>query len=254
MLMLISPAKTLDFEPLKKSVGKTSVPDFLDQSAALIEILRQFSPQQIAELMGLSDKLAYLNFERFQSWQQQMTVPDAKPSLFAFMGDVYEGIDAQTLTDENCLYLNESLRILSGLYGLLRPLDLMRPYRLEMGTKLKNSAGKDLYDFWGDQLATAINALDAGEIVNLASNEYFKSVQAKRLKARVITPVFEDWSAGKYKIVSFYAKRARGLMVRWAAERQVTKPEQLKDFDREGYGFIPESSDEDRWIFRRKRV
>lgn len=251
MLMLISPAKTLD-TTTPPVIADHSMPDFLDRSAELVAILREKSPQDIAELMGLSDKLALLNFERFQSWHPVFSPVEAKQAVLMFMGDVYEGLDAASLTSAQFAYLGQHLRILSGLYGLLRPLDLMLPYRLEMGTALPNAHGKDLYAFWGDTLAQAINQLNPGVVVNLASNEYFKAVNAKKLACPVITPVFEDWSGGKYKIVSFYAKRARGLMVRWAALHGVTAPEQLKDFDLEGYAFDAAASDETTWRMRRK--
>lgn len=251
MLMLISPAKTLDYTA-PAPVARYSQPDFLPQSQALIETLRKLAPHDIAELMGLSDKLAQLNFERFQSWQPQFASPAAKQAVFAFMGDVYEGLDAASLDSAGLDYLSGHLRILSGLYGVLRPLDLMLPYRLEMGTKLVNPVGKDLYAFWGDALVNAINALNAGEIVNLASNEYFKAVPQQKLQGTLITPVFEDWSGGKYKIVSFYAKRARGLMVRWAALNRASKAEALKGFDMEGYAFDAAASDGPIWRFRRQ--
>lgn len=253
MLMLISPAKRLD-TTTPPVVPDFTQADFLDRSAELIAVMRQKSPQEIAELMGLSDKLALLNFERFQSWQPDFGLPEAKQAVLMFMGDVYEGLDAASLSPAQFDYLCGHLRILSGLYGLLRPLDLMLPYRLEMGTALPNPRGKDLYAFWGDALTEAINELNPGVIVNLASNEYFKAVNLKRLTCPVITPVFEDWSGGKYKIVSFYAKRARGLMVRWAALNGVTDPQDLKSFDLEGYAFDASVSDKDRWVIRRKLV
>ena len=253
MLMLISPAKTLD-STTPPVIADHSMPDFLERSAELIAVLREKSPQDIAELMGLSDKLALLNFERFQSWKTGFTPAEAKQAVLMFMGDVYEGLDAASLSPAQFDYLGQHLRILSGLYGLLRPLDLMQPYRLEMGTRLANPRGKDLYAFWGNTLTDAINALDPGVVVNLASNEYFRAVNAKKLACPVITPVFEDWSAGKYRIVSFYAKRARGLMVRWAALNAVSDPERLKDFDLEGYAFDPAASDDTTWIMRRKNA
>ena len=250
MLMLISPAKTLN-TTTPPPVSEYSLPDFLDDSAELIAILKQKAPQDIAELMGLSDKLAALNFERYQNWTADFTPQNAKQALFMFMGDVYEGLDAANLNTNQTRYLNQHLRILSGLYGLLRPLDLMQPYRLEMGTALPNLRGKDLYTFWANKLNQTINTLQPKVLVNLASNEYFKAVNAKKLACPVITPVFEDWSGGKYKIVSFYAKRARGLMVRWAATYGVSEPQQLKAFDLEGYGFDAAGSDETTWRFRR---
>lgn len=253
MLMLISPAKRLD-TTTPPVIAEHSRADFLDRSAELVALMRQQSPQQIAELMGLSDKLALLNFERFQSWHPEFTLPEAKQAVLMFMGDVYEGLDAASLDPKQFAYLSNHLRILSGLYGLLRPLDLMLPYRLEMGTHLPNTRGKDLYAFWGDTLTEKINELNPQVIVNLASNEYFKVLNLRKLTSPVITPVFEDWSAGKYKIVSFHAKRARGLMVRWAALNGVTEPEQLKHFDLEGYAFNAEASDSQHWVMRRKPV
>lgn len=251
MLMLISPAKTLD-TTTPPPVSDYSQPDFLDRSSELVEILRKKAPHELAELMGLSDKLARLNYERYQSWTADFTLQNAKQALFMFMGDVYEGLDAASLDPGRIAYLNRHLCILSGLYGLLRPLDLMQPYRLEMGTGLVNPRGKDLYAFWGNTLLEAINAQQPDSVVNLASNEYFKAIPAKALQPRVITPVFEDWSNGKYRIVSFYAKRARGLMVRWASLDGVTDPEKLKCFDLEGYGYDKDASDENRWVFRRR--
>ena len=253
MLMLISPAKTLDYAH-PAALAEYSQPSFTAHSAELIAVLKQKSPQQIAELMGISDKLAVLNYERFQSWSTTFTLDNAKQALYAFMGDVYEGLDAQQLNYEQVRYLDQHLRILSGLYGLLKPLDLMQPYRLEMGTALTNPRGKDLYAFWGNILTDSLNQLQPDVIVNLASNEYFKSIKTKSLSCPVITPVFEDWSSGKYKIVSFYAKRARGLMVRWAALNSVTEVEQLKEFNLEGYCFDAEASEPHIWRMRRKNT
>ena len=251
MLMLISPAKTLD-TTTPPAIADCTIPDFLDRSSELVAILRQQSPQQLAELMSLSDKLAWLNFERWQGWQLPFTPDNAKQAVLQFMGDVYEGLDAASLNPQQFDYLASHLRILSGLYGLLRPLDLMQPYRLEMGTALPNPRGKNLYAFWGDALTDAVNALNPGVVVNLASNEYFKVINPKKLACPVITPVFEDWSGGKFKIVSFYAKEARGLMVRWAALNAVSDPQQLKDFDLEGYRFDAAASDEKHWRMRRR--
>jgi cytoplasmic iron level regulating protein YaaA (DUF328/UPF0246 family) len=251
MLMLISPAKTLDTSsPLP--AHQVSRPDFLALSAELAALLQQKSPQELAELMGLSDKLATLNFQRYQDWTVDFTSQNARPALYTFMGDVYEGLDAASLAPAQITYLDQHLRILSGLYGLLRPLDLLQPYRLEMGTALENSRGRDLYAFWGSLLTEAIRSLQPPAVVNLASNEYFKAIQPAKLDCPVITPVFEDWSGGKYRIVSFYAKRARGLMVRWAALHAVIDPMKLKDFDLEGYSFDEKSSAGGILRFRRR--
>ena len=252
MLMVISPAKTLDFDTPAPSPQHTQ-PDFLDHSVALVRVLREQSPADIANLMSISDALATLNVGRFHDWQPVFTPDNAKQAVFAFMGDVYEGLDAATLNDSERDYLQQHLRILSGLYGLLRPLDLMQPYRLEMGTRLANPRGKNLYEFWGEIITDALNAKLAAApvLVNLASDEYFKSVKPKKLKATIITPVFQDLKNGQYKIISFYAKRARGLMARWATQHHISDAEQLKNFDSEGYAFVAEASDATTWVFRR---
>ena len=255
MLIVLSPAKTLDFEsPIK--VNKTTEPDFIPRSAELISTLRTMPPAQIGSLMSISDSLAQLNVARYASWSKKFTPDNSRPAVLAFDGDVYEGLDARSLNARQLDWAQKHLRILSGLYGLLRPLDLMQPYRLEMGTRLETKRGKDLYAFWGDQITEALNesltVAKAQALVNLASEEYFKSVKPAKLDRPVITPVFEEWKGGGYKIVSFFAKRARGLMARYAIEHKLTKPEQLKDFDSEGYAFDAKASNESRWIFRRR--
>jgi cytoplasmic iron level regulating protein YaaA (DUF328/UPF0246 family) len=255
MLIVLSPAKTLDFEsPIK--VNKTTEPDFIARSAELISTLRTMPPAQIGSLMSISDNLAQLNVARYASWSKKFTPDNSRPAMLAFDGDVYEGLDARSLSARQLDWAQKHLRILSGLYGLLRPLDLMQPYRLEMGTRLATKRGKDLYAFWGDQITEALNdsltVAKAEALVNLASEEYFKSVKPAKLDRPVITPVFEEWKGGGYKIVSFFAKRARGLMARYAIEHKLTKPEQLKDFNSEGYGFDAKASNEARWIFRRR--
>jgi cytoplasmic iron level regulating protein YaaA (DUF328/UPF0246 family) len=213
-------------------------------------------PAQIGSLMSISDSLAQLNVARYASWSKKFTPDNSRPAMLAFDGDVYEGLDARSLSARQLDWAQKHLRILSGLYGLLRPLDLMQPYRLEMGTRLATKRGKDLYAFWGDQITEALNesltVAKAQALVNLASEEYFKSVKPAKLDRPVITPVFEEWKGGGYKIVSFFAKRARGLMARYAIEHKLTKPEQLKDFDSEGYAFDAKASNEARWIFRRR--
>jgi hypothetical protein len=257
MLMVISPAKTLDFELPAPSTQHT-LPDLLNHSAELIALMRHYSPSDLAVLMSISDKLAVLNTGRFHHWHTPFGIHNAKQALYAFRGDVYEGLDADTLPTERIDWLQQHLRILSGLYGCLRPLDLMQPYRLEMGIRLSNPRGKDLYAFWGDIITTHLNAAQDGVhtpvLINLASGEYFKAVKARHLKARVITPVFQEEKNGQFKIVSFQAKRARGLMVRWAALHAVDDPEQLKAFDSEGYGFDSADSSADTWYFRRKNT
>ncbi len=255
MLMLLSPAKTLDYaSPLPTQAH--SLPDFIPRSAELIALLREMSPAKVATLMQISDPLARLNAERYASWSKKFNFDNARQALLAFNGDVYEGLDAQSLNATQLAWAQDHLRILSGLYGVLRPLDLMQPYRLEMGTRMANKRGKDLYAFWGSQVTDAINATlsahQSAALVNLASEEYFKVVDEDMLSVPVIHPVFEDWKGGKYKIISFYAKRARGLMARYAIDKKVSKPLQLKKFDREGYAFDPEVSDASRWVFRRR--
>lgn len=254
MLMVISPAKTLDFETPAHCQNPTQ-PDFLAHSAELIHTLREKSPAQLAELMSISDALAQLNVGRYHDWHLPFNPQNAKPALLAFMGDVYEGLDAASLSPAQLDWLQQHLRILSGLYGSLRPLDLIQPYRLEMGSRLANPRGKDLYAFWGDliqqNLQSTLDQERPATLVNLASAEYFKSVRSKQLNARVITPVFQERKNGQYKIVSFHAKRARGLMVRWAVLHAREEVEQLKKFDTEGYRFDPAASDSNNWIFRR---
>ena len=254
MLSVISPAKTLDFEtPATSAIH--SQPDFLDASQELIDILRDYSPQQLSELMRISDKLAGLNAARFGEWQPPFTPANAKPAAQAFQGDVYVGLEAASFSDDDNAFAQRHLRILSGLYGLLRPLDLIQPYRLEMGTRLPNPAGKDLYAFWRDTLTPALDQTIAESgskvLVNLASNEYFKSIDTKRLDARIITPVFKDEKNGQFKIISFYAKKARGLMAAWMIRERLNDPEALTQFDVAGYVFNPALSDGDTLVFTR---
>lgn len=252
MLIVISPAKTLDYETTPVT-DVHSQPDFLNHSAELIEQLRTLSVQDVAELMKLSDKLSSLNVARFESWTPEFTTDNAKQALLAFKGDVYAGMDAETFSAEDFEFAQDHLRILSGLYGLLKPLDLMQPYRLEMGTKLANGRGKDLYQFWGNIITDTLNEQLVSEqvLINLASNEYFKATKAKNISARIITPVFKDWKNGQYKMISFYAKKARGLMSRYIIQNKLENPEQLKDFDLDGYRFADSMSEGDTWTFIR---
>lgn len=257
MLILLSPAKSLDYKT-PPHVPTFTQPAFLERSQTLIEQLRALSPADIAQLMDLSDPLALLNFNRYADWSLPFTPENAKQAVLAFDGDVYDGLAAKTLSAADLDFAQQHVRILSGLYGILKPLDLMQPYRLEMGTKFKNAVGKDLYAFWGETLLDAINAeLDAMPrpvAVNLASEEYFKAAVGRKFKGRLIQPVFEDWKNGKYKIISFYAKRARGLMTRYAVLKRLTDPEGLKEFDSDGYAFAPEASDDRSWVFRRREA
>lgn len=255
MLLVISPAKNLDYETPAKTKQK-SEPDFLDDAQALIEELRDLAPQDISKLMSISDKLGVLNYDRYQQWSTPFTEDNAKQAMLAFNGDVYTGLDAENFKADDFKFAQKHLRILSGLYGLLRPLDLMQAYRLEMGTKFENQRGKNLYEFWGDIITDALNkqlkTLKSDVLVNLASNEYFKSVKPKNLNAEIITPVFKDWKGDKYKIISFYAKKARGLMCQYAVKNRITDAEKLKGFDLEGYAYNEGMSSAKEWVFTRQ--
>ena len=255
MLFLLSPAKSLDYDTPAGDVPHT-LPAFVPQAAELIEVLRPYSPQQIAELMDLSDALSVLNVARYEAWSPKFTAKNAKQAVLAFNGDVYEGLQARSLSAEDLEWAQRHVAILSGLYGVLRPLDRMQPYRLEMGTRLATTAGNTLYQYWGSQIAEYLNTQLRSDttpvIVNLASQEYFKAVDRKALKARVIECVFEDWKGGAYKIISFHAKRARGLMARYAITHRATTPHQLEGFDLEGYAYDKLASEPERLVFRRK--
>jgi len=254
MITVISPAKSMDFEsPL--TITKSTQPQFLKQSIALVSQLKKLPPHGIASLMKLSDKLALLNFDRYQSFTTPFTSNNARQALLAFKGDVYQGLDAETLTSADLKFAQQHLRILSGLYGVLKPLDLIQAYRLEMGTKFENREGKNLYAFWGVQLTDHLDEELAGEkhpiLVNLASNEYFKAVKANKLSCRVVTPVFKDRKNGQYKIISFYAKRARGLMSRFIIQNRIDNPDDLKDFHLGGYYFDQTASSTEQLTFLR---
>lgn len=256
MLFLLSPAKSLDYDtPLPADLPHTQ-PQFVPDATRLIAVLREKSPQDIASLMSISDPLAALNVARYGAWQPRFTAANSRQAVMAFNGDVYEGLQAQTLSRDELDWAQQHLAILSGLYGVLRPLDRMQPYRLEMGTRLATDAGANLYQFWGARIAEHLNQRLAADttpvVVNLASQEYFKSVDRKVLKARVIDCVFEDYKGGQYKIISFHAKRARGLMARHAIRQRVTTPRQLEGFDLEGYAFHPAGSTPERLVFRRR--
>ena len=256
MLAVISPAKRLDFSS-DATTAKHSLPAFLKESKRLIDVLREKSPTDIAKLMGLSTELADLNYKRYGEWHTPFTPDNARQAALAFSGDVYQGLDARTLTERDWTWAQKHLRILSGLYGLLKPLDLIQPYRLEMGTRLDNPRGEDLYAFWGTRLTKALNLAVAEQrqpiIVNLASNEYWEAVETSALDARVITPVFKDLKNGRYKFLSFYAKKARGLMARYLIDNRVSSLKALKDFDVAGYYFCEAQSRGDTWVFLRDR-
>ena len=258
MLFLLSPAKSLDYDtPVPPDVAALATrPAFVDEAATLIELLREKTPAQIASLMDLSDDLARLNVGRYAAWSRRFTPGNSRPSVLAFNGDVYEGLQAGTLTVDDLAWAQQHVVILSGLYGVLRPLDKLQPYRLEMGTRLTHAGGPDLYSYWGDTLAAWLNRRQAGGaapvIVNLASQEYFRAARRPKLKARVIDCVFEEWHGGQWKIISFHAKRARGLMARHAITRRLREPEGLAAFAAEGYALAAGASDPDRLVFRRR--
>jgi len=256
MLIVVSPAKNLDYEsPL--ATAQFTQPNLLEHSQALIDVCKKLSPADISSLMGVSDKIAGLNAARFGQWEQPFTSENARQAVLAFNGDVYTGLDASSFSEEDFAFSQSHLCILSGLYGLLKPLDLMQPYRLEMGTKLANSRGDNLYQFWGDIITNELNSalLAQGDdiLINLASTEYFKSVKKKQLKATVITPSFKDWKNGQYKMISFFAKKARGLMARYIIQNQITQIEQLKLFDVAGYTYSDELSKGNDIVFTRRQ-
>ena len=254
MLVVISPAKTLDLQTPPHTQRFTQ-PQHLEDAEVLIEQLQQLSPDDIAQLMKLSDKLAALNVARFGSWQTPFTLDNAKQAFLTFRGDVYTGLDADSLSEDDLNFAQDHIRMLSGLYGLLRPLDLMQAYRLEMGTKLVNARGKDLYAFWGQKITDWVNEALATQtsptLINLASNEYFSAIKRTKINGRIIDIDFKDAKNGQYKIISFYAKKARGLMTRYIIDQRLDNPEAIKAFDTAGYYFSPEQSSENKWIFLR---
>ena len=257
MLIVLSPAKTLDYETPPQT-RKATQPALLARSAQLVEDARKLSPDAIGSLMGISDNLAELNHERFMNWGGPFTLDNAKQSVLAFKGDVYTGLDADTMKVADLDYAQKHLRILSGLYGILRPLDLMQPYRLEMGLKFENSGGRNLYEFWGDDITAALNkqlkSLHSEVLVNLASNEYFKSVRPGELTADIITPVFKDRKNGQYKVISFFAKKARGQMARYAIDKRLQKASDLKKFKGDGYRYNAGESTAREWVFTREEA
>jgi len=257
MLFVVSPAKNLDYEsPLATNLY--SQPELLEHAQELVERCVQLTPADLSSLMGISDKLAGLNAARFGEWSQPFSPENARPAVLAFNGDVYTGLDAASLDDNGFEFAQQHMRILSGLYGILKPLDLMQAYRLEMGTKLDNNRGKNLYEFWGELITNHLNDALATQgddvLINLASNEYFKSVKKKSLNATIITPAFKDWKNGQYKMISFFAKKARGLMARYIIDNQVSNVEQLKAFNYGGYEYNSELSKNNEWVFTRKEA
>ena len=256
MLIVISPAKTLDFET-PASVSKYTQSAHLASSEKLIDVLTTQSPDNIEKLMKISPKLAELNVERYHQWSRPFKPSNAKQAILAFKGDVYGGMQAEKFTSQEIEYAQDHLRVLSGLYGVLRPLDLIQPYRLEMGIKLANPGGDNLYQFWGDTITKAINkqlkAIDSEILLNLASNEYFKSIQPKEVKAEVVAPVFKDWKNGEYKLISFFAKKARGSMSAWVIKNQIEDIASLKKFHSDGYRYSAKESTPQKPVFLRKQ-
>lgn len=250
MLVVISPAKKLDYSSSVEA-PLLSQPALLDHAQELSQGLKKLAPQDVSSLMHLSDKLGTLNYERFQEWQTPFNADNARAAVLAFKGDVYLGLDADNMSAADLHWAQDHLRILSGLYGVLRPLDLMQAYRLEMGTKFATPRGKDLYQFWGDIITGELNQLDSSVLVNLASNEYFKAVRKKDITARIVTPVFMDMKDDKYKIISFYAKKARGMMSRYIIQNRITEIEQINQFDSDGYRYNAALSEADAPVFLR---
>lgn len=254
MLIVISPAKTLDYQS-DIPTNRYTQPELLEHSQQLIGIARKLSAPQISTLMSISDKLASLNATRFHDWHPDFTPQNARQAILAFKGDVYTGLKAEEFSEADFDFAQRHLRMLSGLYGVMRPLDLMQPYRLEMGIRLENPKGKDLYQFWGDTITDKLNQTLASQgdniLINLASDEYFKSVKPKKLQAEIIKPVFLDEKNGKFKVISFYAKKARGLMSRYIIENRLTKPEQLTAFNTDGYFFDEAASSQNDLVFKR---
>ncbi|WP_077341466.1 peroxide stress protein YaaA [Pseudocolwellia agarivorans] len=257
MLIVVSPAKKLDFET-PSPTSKFTQSNLLEHSQELINRCVQLTPADLSSLMGISDQLAGLNAARFGEWSLPFTTDNAKQAVLAFSGDVYTGLQAYDFDDKSFDFAQQHLRILSGLYGLLKPLDLVQAYRLEMGTKLDNDRGANLYQFWGDiithNLNTALEEQGDDVLINLASNEYFKSVKKKSLKATIVTPAFKDWKNGQYKMISFYAKKARGLMANYIIENKISQLDDLKNFNSAGYEYSEDLSKGNDWVFTRKEM
>ena len=253
LVTIISPAKKLDYSPIEKNLDST-VPGLLEHSNELIKYLKSLNPQEVSSLMGLSDKLGALNYERFQEWETPFTKSNSKQAILAFKGDVYQGLDAESLSETELIWAQKHVRILSGLYGVLKPLDLMQAYRLEMGTKFPTNRGKNLYEFWNSIITDELNRTFSSKkatLLNLASNEYFKSINSSELKANVITPIFMDRKNGKYKIISFFAKKARGLMTRYVIKNQTEDIADIQNFEEGGYFFNEEMSEDNKPVFCR---
>lgn len=256
MLIVISPAKKLDYQSNSPQQAYTE-PAYLEKSANLIKVMKNKTPAEIQSLMGISENLANLNHSRYLNWNKKNTKRNSKPAIYAFMGDVYTGLDAKSLTNHQIRFAQDHLRILSGLYGVLKPLDLIQPHRLEMGTKIKTESGETLYDFWGHAPTSELNqqakVLKTKHIVNLASNEYFKVINKTALTLEVLTPVFKDKKQDTYKVISFYAKKARGLMTKYIIENEITDPKGIKEFSLAGYKYRSKLSAKNEYVFTREQ-
>jgi len=256
MLLVISPAKTLDYET-PVTTAEHTMPDYLDDAALLVKRARQYSMDDVMSLMAVNEKIAQLNVERFKKWRRPFTPKHARQAVLAFKGDVYVGLNALSMDDGDLAFAQQHLRILSGLYGVLRPLDLMLPYRLEMGRKIDTERGKNLYEFWGNSITEGLNEAFQGKesrcLINLASNEYFKVIKPKFLQAEIITPHFKDYKNGDYKVMGVYAKKARGMLSRYIIKHRIEEPEAIKQFSEDGYRFNAAMSSEHDWVFTRKK-
>lgn len=254
MLIIISPAKTINEEPVNLEIPVSS-PEFINEASEIVQVLKKYSPIRIGKLMSINPKLAQLNYERYQEWQLPFSVDNSKPSVFAFNGDVYNGLKVEEYSNDDLLYAQQHLRILSGLYGLLKPLDLIQSYRLEMGTKLKLKRKKNLYEFWGKKLTLSLNSLlksnQQDTLINLASNEYYKAIQASGLSYNIITPIFKDYKNGSYKFMSVFGKKARGLMASYIIKNHLEDPEQIKLFEEDGYYYNDQLTEGNEWVFTR---
>ncbi len=256
MLIVISPAKKLDFESLPQT-DEYTMPDCLEEAGELIETLKPYSPKELEKLMHLSKNLAQLNYDRYHDWHLSFTPQNAKQALLTFKGDVYAGMNVESFSEDDLIFTQDHLRILSGLYGLLRPLDLMQPYRLEMGTRLENPRGKNLYEFWDSRITELLNKqlanINSDTLINLASNEYYKAVKAKEIQGNIITPMFKEKKDDTYKVIGIYAKKARGMMSAYILKNRLQNPEDIKAFNEAGYEYNETLSDNTNWVFSRDR-
>lgn len=254
MLILISPAKTINEKPIHLDV-QNSYPEFINEADEIVQVLKKYSPKRIANLMSINPKLSQLNFERYQEWVLPFHEGNSKAAVFAFSGDVYNGLNVTEYSNDDLIFAQQNLRILSGLYGLLKPLDLIQPYRLEMGTKLTLKRKKNLYEYWGKKLTNSVNKVledsQSDVLINLASNEYYKAIQTSDLNCKIITPVFKEFRNGTYKFMSVFGKKARGLMASYIIKNRINNSEEMKLFDTDGYMYNDILSEGNQWVFTR---